>query len=122
MATTINNYADLQNLLNTFVAANSLSPGLAPHAVFWNNLTYDEFITQDVPGVSGFRILVPGSPETSNIILALSGAPNTPFSPDGEIGQMPQPNAPYNAETPQQTDVIAALTDWIARGCPNTTA
>lgn len=120
MATVINNYSDLQKLLNAFVAANSLTPGLAPHAVFWNSMTYQEFITGEVPNVSGFKILIPGDPENSNLIMALAGTPNSPFDPNtGEIGQMPQPNPPYNTASPQQAEVIAAISDWIARKCPN---
>lgn len=122
MTTQINNYSDLQNLLNKFVAGSGVTPGLAPHKVFWNTLTHEEFITQDVPGVPGFKILVVGNAAESNIIQALSGTPNTPFDPNdpnASIGQMPQPSPPYNASAPTQTDVIAALTDWINNGCPN---
>lgn len=119
MTTQINNYSDLQNLLNKFVAGSGVTPGLAPHKVFWNTLTYEEFITQDVPGVSGFKILVVGKAAESNIINALSGTPGTPFDPNGNIGQMPQPSPPYDASVPTQTDVIAALTDWINNNCPN---
>jgi hypothetical protein len=117
---TINNYDDLKTLLNNFVAAAQVTPGLAPHGVFWNTLTYDEFINGDVPGVPGFKILEVGNAAGSNIIMALSGTPNTPFDPNsGNIGQMPQPTPPYNAAAPTQTDVIAALTDWINNGCKN---
>jgi hypothetical protein len=118
---TINNYADLQDLLNKFVAAAQVTPGLAPHGVFWNNLTYDEFINGEVPGVPGYKILEVGNAAGSNIIMALSGTPGSPFDPNsGLIGQMPQPNPPYNSNTPSQSDVIAALTDWINNGCKNT--
>jgi len=120
MATTINSYSDLQALLNAFVKGAGVTPGLAPHNVFWNNLTYEQFITQDVPGVPGFKILVVGNAAQSNIIMALSGTPGSPFDPNtGNIGQMPQPNPPYNASSPMQSDVIQALTNWINAGCPN---
>lgn len=119
MAVTINSYADLQNVLNAFVSAAGVTPGLAPHGVFWENLTYQQFTTGQVPGVPGFQIVTPGTASTSAIVMALSGTPNTPFDPNtGSIGQMPQPNAPYNAGTPSQSDVIAALSAWIENKCP----
>jgi hypothetical protein len=119
MATTINNYADVQNLLNAFIGANSgLTPGQAPHGVFWSK-TYQQFITDDVPNFPGYKILVVGNADNSNIIMALKGT--GPFAPGGDIGlQMPQPCPPeYNTNTPMQSDVINALTDWINKGCPN---
>ncbi len=124
MAATINNYADLQNLLNALVNANNLTPGFAPHHAFWNDLTYKQFITGSVPNVSGgkYKILVVGNAAQSNIIQALSGTAGSPFDPNsGSIGQMPQPSPPYNSVSPFQTDVITALTNWINSGCPNKT-
>ena len=121
MTTKINNYAELQTLLNNFVSASGVTPGLAPHMVFWNNLSYEDFITGDVPGVSpSYKILVVGDAANSNIIQALSGTAGSPFDPNtGSIGQMPQPSPPYDASAPTQTDVIAALTYWINNKCPN---
>jgi hypothetical protein len=124
MATTINNYAELQALLNSLVGVNGLPIGQAPHMAFWNSLTYTEFITGNVPGngIPGgpYKILEVGNAKASNIIMALSGTPGSPFDPNtGTIGQMPQPNPPYNADTPMQSDVIQALTDWINNSCPN---
>ena len=136
MAVTINSYADLQSVLDTFVASASVFPGSAPHNVFWKNLTYQDFTTGDVPGVGKefggpYKILEVGNPEASNIIMALSGTPGSAFDPnplanppnpnDGIIGQMPQPNAPYDSATPSQSDVIAALSAWIKNGCPEGT-
>jgi hypothetical protein len=123
MATVVNNFSDLQKLLNMFVSANQLTPGLAPHGTFWTTLSYEEFVspTQAVPGVPSITpILVKGDSKKSNIIMALSGTPGSPFDPNsGSIGQMPQPNPPYNANTPTQTDVINAIAAWIDNGCPN---
>lgn len=125
MATKINNYAELQALLNALVSSNGLPIGQAPHMAFWNSLTYEEFTTGVVPGGAGipggpYQILVKGNAADSNIIKALSGTAGSPFDPNsGVIGPMPQPNPPYNANTPLQSDVIQALTDWINDGCPN---
>jgi hypothetical protein len=120
MDITLNNYSDVQKLLNKFVASAGVTPGLAPHHVFWEDLTYEQFTTGNVPNVSGFKILEVGNAAASNIIMALSGTPGSPFDPNsGSIGQMPQPSAPYNAASPSQQDVITALSEWINNGCPN---
>jgi hypothetical protein len=125
---TLNNYADVQNLLNAFVAATvpPVTPGLAPHGIFWNTLSYEEFTTGNVPGVhyhgKALPILVIGNAAASNIIQALSGTAGSPFGPGGGIGQMPRPTPPYNSGNPSQTEVIAALSEWINNGCPNPTS
>lgn len=112
----IKNYSDLQTALNTFVANVGVTPGLAPHHAFWNSLSYEQFITGDVPGVSGFKILIVGNAAKSNIIMALSGTQNSPFDPStGAIGQMPQPSPPYSG----QQSLIDDITGWINAGCPN---
>jgi hypothetical protein len=118
---TIKNYAEVQELLNAFVKAAGVTPGLAPHKVFWNHLTYEEFITGNVPGVTNpnFKILEVGNSAKSNIIMALSGTAGSPFDPNGTIGQMPQYNPPYNSGNPTQNEVIAALKAWIDGGCKN---
>ena len=121
MAITIKNYTDLQSVLNALIDVNGLPVGQASHQAFWNTLSYDDFINGNVPGVPGpFKILQVGNASASNIIMALSGTPGSPFDPNsGTIGQMPQPNPPYNSNTPAQSDVITALSDWINQGCPN---
>ena len=74
-------YADVQNALNTFVKQAGVTPGQAQHGVFWMKLTYDEFTSGPVPGVSGgpgvnggWRICVPGtrtSPTLSRFYLVM---------------------------------------------------
>ena len=123
MTITISNYADLQKNLSALVAANGLTPALAPHGVFYEDLDYNQFITQDMPGVPGFKIVEVGNAAASNIVMALSGTAGSAFDPNtGSIGPMPQPSPPYNTETPTQADIIAALTVWINDGCPNNQA
>jgi hypothetical protein len=59
-------------------------------------------------------VLVPGSSAQSNLILALRGAPGTPFDPaSGVFGQMPGDGPPFL--TAAQIQPIA---DWIDAGCP----
>ena len=119
MAVSINSYAELQTVLNDFVNSAGVTPGLAPHGVFWESLTYQEFVGGNVPNVGNYKIVDPGNAAQSNIIQALSGTPNSPFDPNsGSIGQMPQPSPPYDGASPSQSDVIAALSTWINNGCP----
>lgn len=120
MTVTINNYTDLQTVLNDFVSSAGVTPAQAPHGTFWNSLSYSDFINGEVPHVPGFKILTVGDASTSNIVMALAGTPGSPFDPNtGNIGQMPQPNPPYDDATPSQAEVIAALSAWINNGCPN---
>jgi hypothetical protein len=115
--TVLNSYADVQNALDTFVQNAGVTPANAPHGVFWRNLTYQQFITGDIPNVTDpntgnpYKILVVGSSKDSNIIQILSGFGNA----YNNFGQMPQPNPPYSG----QNNLIASLADWIDRKCPN---
>jgi hypothetical protein len=115
--TPLNNYAQVQAALDAFVQAAGVTPALAPHGVFWHSLTYQQFITQNVPGVTSgnYKILEVGNAAASNIMIVLTGMPaNAPVLED--VGMMPQPNPPYN---PEQATIVAQLTDWINRNCPN---
>jgi len=72
---TLTNYAEVQAALNAFVTEAGVSPGLAPHHTFWNTMSYQQFITDNVPGVPGgpWKILEVGCSKNSNIIQILSG-------------------------------------------------
>ena len=56
-----------------FVASSHVTPGGAPHGIFWNTLTYDQFVNGNVPGVQGgtIPILKSGSADDSNLIKIL---------------------------------------------------
>ena len=86
----------------------------SPHDAFWDNLTYDDLVNGNVPGVDPpAKILVVGNSAQSNIILSLRGL-GPLFDPkNGSYGQMPADGPPYF--TNQQIDAIAA---WIDAGCP----
>jgi hypothetical protein len=121
---TLNSYEDVKNHLNNILTANGQLNDTkhAPHHDWWNNMTYEQFTTGNVPGVSDpdtgqpMPILVVGNSSKSNIILALQGAPNTPFDPNsGSIGQMPADGPPFFDPATQ----IQPLADWIDAGCPN---
>src|SRR4029077_14750286 len=49
-AMAIKTYADVQNLINTFLSDNGITPG-PPHNDFWNG-SYDAFVNGYVPGVT----------------------------------------------------------------------
>jgi hypothetical protein len=113
----LTNYAQVQAALNAFVQQAGVTPGQAPHGAFWNALTYEEFISGNVPNVNSphsWKILEVGNPENSNIIQILSGMGDA----YNIYGQMPQPNPPYD---PEQTTLIGQLSDWIKNGCQNNT-
>ena len=60
------------------------------------------------------KILVVGKPEESNLILSLSGVGPLFDNDTGAIGRMPKDGPPWMPD-----DQIAALADWIKRGCPD---
>jgi mono/diheme cytochrome c family protein len=118
-APSLNSFNDMKNLLNTFVQQNNVPIGFAPHADFWNTLSYQQFTTGNIPNVTDpttqmpMRLLIPGNANDSNLIKALRGTPGTVFDPNnGAIGRMP-PSGPFMAD--QDIDRIA---DWINRNCP----
>ena len=123
MAQTLNSYDDVKNLLNGILTANNQMNDTehAPHQAFWNSMTYQQFISGDVPGVNDpntglpMPILVKGNSSQSNIVMALRGTPGSPFDPNsGAIGQMPADGPPFFS-----ADQIQPLADWIDAGCPD---
>jgi hypothetical protein len=114
MAGPLQSFADVQQLLNDFVSQ-GIPIGDAPHVDFWNNLTYDQFTTGNVPGVTSpqaFKILVVGNSGSSNIILALRGS-GPFFGPGNDPGPMPPPPS-----APMPSPDIDRIADWIDRKCP----
>ena len=95
----------------------------APHKNFWETLTYQQFTTGNVPGISfgprpPYPILVIGDAASSNFVLALQGAGPLFDNNTGAFGQMPA-----NANPPAVPFLTAAeiqpIIDWINNGCPN---
>ena len=116
----LKNYADVQNALNTFVNQAQVTPGQAPHGAFWQSMSYQDFITKNVPGNVGgsWKIVVPGNADQSTIIQILCGYGEAFNS----AGQMPQPSPPYASQTYGQFALVCDLRDWINAGCPNPTS
>jgi hypothetical protein len=117
----ITSFAQLQQFISSVLTQNGESGGVAsaPHKAFWSNLSYNDFVTGNVPGVTDpntgkpIPILVKGNSAASNLILSLQGTgplfdPNT-----GAFGQMPANGPPMF--TAAQIQEIAA---WIDAGCP----
>jgi len=79
--TPLNSFADVQDFLDQILSDNNESAALsfAPHKVFWRNLTYDQFVNGNVPGVTDpatnlpMPVLVSGNSANSNLIMALQG-------------------------------------------------
>jgi hypothetical protein len=122
----LNSFKDVQDMLNTFVTSQGVPVSGAPHADFWNSMTYAQFTTGNVPGVTdpndptkALPILKKGDSKNSNLVLALSGAVGTLFDPSHDGGDAtgigPMPPFPPPALPPAQ---IKDLADWIDRGCP----
>lgn len=120
MAQTLNSYEDVKNHLNQILTANDQmgATQFAPHGDWWNSMTYEEFVSGNVPGDIGsdqpMPILVRGNSAQSNIVMALQGTAGTPFDPEtGSIGQMPASGPLFTK------DQIQPLADWIDAGCPD---
>lgn len=118
----LNSFIDVQQYLTKILTTNNQMGDTqsAPHGAFFNNLTYQQFVTGNVPNITDpnsggpMPILVKGNAAQSNIILALQGAPNTPFDPNsGAFGQMPADGPPFFTAAQ-----IQPLADWINAGCP----
>jgi hypothetical protein len=101
---TLKSYEDVKNHLNNILTAKGQMTDTqhSPHRDGWNNMTFEQFITGNVPGVKDpttgqpMPILVVGNAAQSNLILALQGAPGTPFDPNsGAFGQMPADGPPF---------------------------
>lgn len=128
-AAALGSYAAVQAYLTkTFTA--DLAPGgsnaeadaanAAPHGAFWTTLSYQQFVTGNVPGVTDpnsgqpMPILIKGNSAQSNIVMALRGTAGSPFDPNsGAFGQMPADGAAFLTEAQ-----IAPLAAWIDAGCP----
>lgn len=115
---TLDSYADVQKLFETFVKTNNIPIQFAPHSDFWNTMTHDQFVNGNVPGVSDpatgnpLPMMVKGDSANSNIILALQGK-GPLFDPStGSIGRMP-PSGPF-----MSAGDIQLLADWIDNGAP----
>jgi hypothetical protein len=107
---TLNNYADVQNALTAFCRNVGVDPDSAPHGAFWNTMSYDEFIRDDIPNFEGVKVLIVGDAPNSNIIQILKGIGEQA----GNYGPMP-PGVPIG----KKTEIIDSLSDWIVRKCPN---
>jgi hypothetical protein len=93
----------------------------APHKNFWETLTYQQFTTDNVPGISfgptpPYPILVVGA-TSSSFVLALQGVGPLFDNNTGAFGQIPA-----NANPPAMPSLTAAetqpITDWINNACP----
>jgi hypothetical protein len=108
----LNSFKEVQAFFSAITAGH-------PHFDFWNTLSYTDFVTGVVPGVTvpgtsppqTVPILIKGAGKNSNIVQALQGAGL--FDPDtGSFPQMPY-GGPYFSPTQ-----IQELSDWIDSGCP----
>lgn len=118
--TKLAHYADVQKFITSILQANAQYPVGGPHKNFWETISYNDFVTGNVPHVSDpdtgapMPVLVKGNSSKSNLILALQGAIGTAFDPNsGGIGRMPANGPPYFTD-----DQIKSIADWIDQNCP----
>jgi hypothetical protein len=108
--TKINSYKELQNFLTKVITDNGQYDDTdgAPHGIFWEHMTYQQFTTGNVPVVGGgrLRILIPGNPDGSTLISILK-------APFGGYRRMPAVGPPFFTD-----DQVASVADWISRNCP----
>ncbi|MFI0843230.1 hypothetical protein [Mesorhizobium sp. IMUNJ 23232] len=84
----------------------------APHEEFWSNLSYDEFINGNVPGIGGqpVKILIVGDASQSQLIHSLKG--EGIFAAGGRFRRMPA-GGPFMSD-----EQIAEIAGWIDANCP----
>jgi hypothetical protein len=117
--TPLNNFAAVQNFITQVLMQNgdTNKVAFAPHKAFWNTMTFNEFVTGNVPNVSDpntggpMPVLVKGNSAQSNLIQALLGI-GPIFGTAGAISQMPEGGTPFTL------DQIKSLANWIDNGCP----
>lgn len=108
----LKSFADVQAWLTECEAFLNSDPADAPHGSFWNTLSYKEFTTGNVPGISAsVRILVPGDGDNASIIALEGKGPL--FGPSGQYGQMPADGPPFFDQA--WIDPVKA---WINANCP----
>jgi hypothetical protein len=101
----INTYADVQQMFNDYVQFNGITINGSPHLAFWNSLSYNDFITMDVPNAGPIKICDCGNAANSAIVQILKG---------GYHGYPEMPKGgPYFPE--EQIDKFA---EWIDKNCP----
>ncbi|NKL24761.1 hypothetical protein [Rhizobium leguminosarum] len=101
-------FEHLKEILDMAVANHQIGA----HGAFWRNLNLDQFKTKRVYG----RLLViPGMADSSNLVLALRGAP--PFGSDTGTPGAAYPRMPVGFD-PVSDDDILFIEQWITDGCP----
>ena len=114
----VDSFQDVKALINGILSANGQAGDVpnSPHKDFWNSLSYNDFITGNVPHVpnngQALRILVPGDSGSSALVQVLRGV-GIADPVNGTQDRMPANGPPWF--TDQQ---IQELADWIDNGCP----
>jgi hypothetical protein len=117
--TQLDSFAAVQQFVDQILNQNGEGSGVgfSPHKAFWRNMTYDQFVNGNVPGVQDpttgnpIPILVVGNSAQSNFILALRGS--GPLFSDANFGRMPANGPPFFTD-----DQVASIAAWIDANCP----
>jgi hypothetical protein len=123
MPTTIR-YADILNYLTAIANKANQPIGEAPHLAWWQNLSYNDFKTGQIPNVDSVNIMDSSNPLQSAFYVILT---NT----DGYQGynQMPDggpyitdTNPPYSVTIDGKTisgaQIAANIESWLSNGFP----
>jgi hypothetical protein len=111
----LKSFSEVQSFLSKVVAESNLvnEMPLSPHKDFWNHLTYDQFVTGNMPNLKiPIRILVKGDSASSNLILSLKAEGPLFNRETGKPGPMPPKGPMFTSEQ------IEELAGWIDAGCP----
>ncbi|MEP3919678.1 RICIN domain-containing protein [Ascidiaceihabitans sp.] len=103
----IKSYADVLEMLNSYVKLNGIGINGAPHGKFWDGLSYTDFKSKEVFGV---RLVTCGTPETSGLVKILEEKMMSDF-PVG-FPEMPA-GGPYFPE-----EQIKSFSAWVGNNCP----
>jgi hypothetical protein len=112
----ITSFAQFKLFMDNILSQNGQSAdvGHSPHDAFWDNLTYQQFVNGNVPGVDPpVKILIVGNSAQSNLILSLLGSGPLFDDPNTGYGRMPADGPPFFT-----ADQIAEIAAWIDAGCP----
>jgi hypothetical protein len=112
----ITSFQGVRDFINKFLADHKIGVSGAPHQDFWNTMSYNDFVTGNVPGLldsAGLplkvKILVKGKSAESWLIKVLQG----PITASGvAIVQMPKNGDKMTKEQ------IAEIAGWIDNNCP----
>lgn len=108
----IASFQQFQQFMTDMMAGLGVDAEFAPHENFWLNLSYDDIVNGNVPGISGqqVKVLIVGDSSQSVLVQALKG--EGMFAQGGRFRRMPA-GGPFATD-----DQISQIAGWIDANCP----